>query len=947
MNLKKILSTVLTLITAGSAISALGQNTIMEQSRIGGATQVANSDFVFTGFTSTTTGNHSTAPGLVSGYSTSSRIAATGNPGFGPTTNVVISPNGGNGTISGTETSGTLQIGTSYLVSVSFSGSTAASPDIVVSCSDTGMSGADTFNGILSGCFQGGNGYNKWIPIGIITPSSSTPTIKFSYASGVSGRWNVDSFMFSPITATPPSGTYQYWTPGAAGAGGSGSWTASGTTWNTLANGTGTQGAYTQANLADFTNTAGTVTVANGIITDGGLEFDVSGYILTGGTLTLGSSSSTSGTNIAVEPGSVTINTPISAPYGLCSAFVGTINLGAAVSFPGTVGTVTINTGTVQLSPGVNQNFPSLAGTPVSGLPYGTLALGANTCTVGSDNTSTAFAGIITDGGSAAPGAFVKTGTGTLTLTGANTFSGPTTINQGTIAVTTTADPFGTPPASVMASQLTLNGGRVDFTAVATLAANRGITIGAGGGTLSTPGSGTTPAIAGPISGSGSLTIPSGGLDLKGNNSSFSGNIYVTATPVDSGGNDLCSVRFDATGSSGTGKIFMSPTTIHNCTLRNFNTTGTVVVPNALELDLAPSQTSAVIYLSGGASGANVFALTFSGNINGAAPVNIGLDTAGGSSNPGGTVNLSGSNTLWTGGATLQAGTLGVGSSNALGTGGLFLVPQGPAGFLLATTPLTGANALQNSIGINATGTGTTSLTIGGANSLQLAGPVLLYASSTLNITNTASTIISGSISDGGNGYSLTINDTGSALTLSGSNNYTGGTIVNSGTLDGNVANSIPGNVTVNGGVLQLDVTNAMAVTGGLSVNNSGAVNLNFTGYLTNAYLIINNAMQANGIYAASGNNPNGVFTGTGNLVVSPNFAITSDTLNGTNLVVCWQSTIGYSYDVLTNINLAVPAGWTPVNPTQIIATNSITCYTLPGGVTNTNVFVVIRGNQQ
>ena len=81
--------------------------------------------------------------------------------------------------------------------------------------------------------------------------------------------------------------------------------------------------------------------------------------------------------------------------------------------------------------------------------------------------------------------------------------------------------------------------------------------------------------------------------------------------------------------------------------------------------------------------------------------------------------------------------------------------------------------------------------------------------------------------------------------------------------------------------------------------------------------------------------------------MVSPNFAITSDTLNGTNLVVCWQSTIGYSYDVLTNINLAVPAGWTPVNPTQIIATNSITCYTLPGGVTNTNVFVVIRGNQQ
>jgi autotransporter-associated beta strand protein len=803
------------------------------------------------------------------------------------------------------------------------------------------MSGVDTFNGVLSGCFQGGNGYNKWIPIGIITPSAANPTINFAYNSGVSGRWNVDSLMFAPITATPPSGTYQYWTPGAPGAGGSGSWTTSTPYWNTLANGTGSQGTYIQADLADFTNAAGTVTIdpVNGITTDGGLEFDVSGFILAGGTLTLGSSSSTSGTNIAVAPGSVTINAPISTPYGLCSAYLGTINLGAAVTFPGGVGTVTINTGKVQLNPGVSQSFPSLAGSLISGLPYGVLALGANRCTVGSDNTSTTFAGIISDGGVASQGTFVKTGTGILTLTGANILYGTTTINQGALSIAADSA-LGSPPASLVANQLTLNGGRLDFTAAASLSTNRGITLGASGGVLSSPGTGTTPTIGGPISGTGSLTVPSGGFDLKASNS-FSGGIYVTATPVDTGGNNLCAVRFDAAGSSGTGKIFMSPTTAVNCTLRNFNTSGTVIVSNALEFDMwSLTQTTAQIYLSGGASGANVYGITFGGNINGAAPVIIGLDTAGGSSNPGGEVNLSGSNTLWTGGATLQAGTLGVGSSNALGTGGLFLVPQGPAGVLLATTPLTGTNALTNSIGINTT---VSTLTFGGTNSLELSGPVLMYASSTLNITNQASTILSGSISDNGQGYGLTINSTtGSALTLSGSNNYTGGTTVNSGTLIGHVPNSIPAtNITIYGGTLQLDDPNAMSTNAVLFVG-AATLNLNFTGYQTVTSV---NGSTSPGTYGASANNLGGIITGTGFLnVLPPSFSITSEGLDntGTNVVVCWTSVPGEVYDVMTNTSLNGNGAWVSAGNTN--ATSTSTCFTLPGGIIgNPHVFVQIK----
>jgi autotransporter-associated beta strand protein len=54
--------------------------------------------------------------------------------------------------------------------------------------------------------------------------------------------------------------------------------------------------------------------------------------------------------------------------------------------------------------------------------------LGNQTLTVGSDNTSTTYSGIISDAGS-----LVKTGNGMLVLTGSNSYSGGTTVNAGTL----------------------------------------------------------------------------------------------------------------------------------------------------------------------------------------------------------------------------------------------------------------------------------------------------------------------------------------------------------------------------------------------------------------------------------------------------------------------------------------------------------------------------------
>lgn len=50
--------------------------------------------------------------------------------------------------------------------------------------------------------FQSGASLNVWTPVAIITNSSTTPTITFSYASGSSNRWYMDEVRFENIASS-------------------------------------------------------------------------------------------------------------------------------------------------------------------------------------------------------------------------------------------------------------------------------------------------------------------------------------------------------------------------------------------------------------------------------------------------------------------------------------------------------------------------------------------------------------------------------------------------------------------------------------------------------------------------------------------------------------------------------------------------------------------------
>jgi autotransporter-associated beta strand protein len=183
-----------TLITDGTLrlkLVPLIQTTNVLESRIGNSTSGANNPaFSFTGFSSTISATKSLAKGCTSpGSSRFSSTAAT-------STSFSVTP--------------TLVPGITYTVAITWGHNSSPyqeSANIVVRPTATGMS-STTFPSTTTAFESSANDANNstWVTVGNITPNTSTPTVTFTYASGMtSGRFYADAVRFVSQIPIPNS----------------------------------------------------------------------------------------------------------------------------------------------------------------------------------------------------------------------------------------------------------------------------------------------------------------------------------------------------------------------------------------------------------------------------------------------------------------------------------------------------------------------------------------------------------------------------------------------------------------------------------------------------------------------------------------------------------------------------------------------------------------------
>ena len=576
------------------------------------------------------------------------------------------------------------------------------------------------------------------------------------------------------------------------------------------------------AGTLSFANgsTAGNATIVEGATL--GVNFNNTS---TAGTATITNSGAHTYFNDASTAGSATItnNGGLTGFFGTSTAGTATIisngNGGRAEFFGTSTGgqaRLIANLGGVANLRGVfDMSFLTSNGMTAGSIEgAGSFLLGSKAFTVGLNNLSTEVSGTISDGGlsGGTGGALIKVGTGTLTLIGANAYTGGTTINAGVLQIGN-----GGASGSILG----------DVTNDATLAFNHSGSVTFGGtisgtGALVQLGSGTL-ILAGINTYEGATTVSMGTLaagsttafsphsaftvfsvlELNGKSNSvgsLAGNGTVTnngsALATLTAGGDNTSTTFSGSLVDGTARLALNKTGTGTLTLSgtgaftgltdvqagvtaaNTYTGGTTISGGTLQIGDGGVIGSIVgnVLDNGVLAFDRSDSVTFAGNVNGGGSLKqIGS----------GILTLTGDN-VYTGATIVSTGTLQAGSPTALSANSDFTVNS-----------VLDLNGNSNVIGSLAGG-GTVTNNGGTLARLTAGG-------------DGNSTGFSGTLTDGAAILGLIKNGFGT-LTLTGANAYTGGTTINAGVLQ-------IGNGGASGNILG-DVTNDAT----LAFNHSGSV---------------------------------------------------------------------------------------------------------------------------
>ncbi len=760
-------------------------------------------DFIGTSSTSTMTLSQSNAlAGLIVDTGIVS-ISSDSNLSAAPTSSVanwITLTNGG--TLESTASSLTLNSNRAITLSAGGGGLAASSADVL------------TYNGTI---IDGGNGYGLTINSG-----SQTGTVSLGGANTYSGGTTVSGGMLVAGLSSAGSVTN--------GPFGTGSVTISSSSTLDVAG-------YTVANPIDLNGGVITSsTGANGAIT-GGITLGAASTLTaaTGDTLTVGAGAITGAHGLTIGSNSATGTVLLSGANtysGGTTVSGGVLTVSNDSGLGATTGTVQVDSGAILdlQSVAVGANPMTLSG----GTVRDTTSSYAGNITLASNSTFSAtnasdvltLSGVVSGTGYG----ITVSGSGTVALTNANTYTGATIINSGsTLALTGSG--------SIASSSGVSDGGTLDISgttsgiSITSLSGAGAVSLGANSLTLSNA-SGT---YSGVMSGTGGLTLSSGAETLSGANT-YSGGTTVSGgvLSVSSGGVSGSNLSTGAVTLSGGALLDTATSTIGNAitlgtgtdelaatssntatfsgvingggalTVGDSTNTGTVVLTNTNTYTGATTiATSATLQLNSGGTINTTSGVTDNGTLT---YNNVTTNTAQGVTGSG-TINVGTSSGT---GTTLQlTGALGVTGGVMVYSGNVLDLNgnNSTSALTLSGTGISDGGALINSGSIAATASG----------AVTLAGNASLGGSGNLTVSGVI----------GGGSYTLTKVGTDTVV-LSGSNTYSGGASVNSGLLvAGNNAALGTGAVTLaNGTAMDLNgysVANTVNVVG-LGINNSGVI---------------------------------------------------------------------------------------------------------------------------